>query len=79
MNCRAFGFSSVDVPQDTLFVKSWLRETREGRETYLVLNLRHLRALVNSRCERIAEFDGLGLRRELFQELVINPSLDENP
>ena len=80
MNRRTFGFSRVDVSQDTLFEKnSWLRETRERPETYVVLNFRHLRALVNSRCERIAEFDGLGLLRELCQELVINPSLDENP
>lgn len=47
-------------------------------ETYVVLLLRDLRALVCVICERIPELDGPGPLREPFQKLVVDPRLDED-
>lgn len=47
-------------------------------DTNIILNLRHLRALVDALSKGIADFDRLSLGRESFEEFVVDARLHEN-
>ena len=47
-----------------------------AKRTYIKLELRNLRSLVDSLCEGVTDLDRLDLLGELGKELVVNPGLN---
>lgn len=59
--------------------RSGVGEGIEGGDwTHVILDLRDLRALVDVRAERVAEPDLPRLLRELREEGIVDPCLDED-
>jgi hypothetical protein len=46
--------------------------------TNIILNLRDLRTLVDTLTEGVSNIDRTGFGRETLEELIVNPSLNEN-
>lgn len=72
-SCTVF-LARVDVTHDALLSRV-LSDTpirKDLLRTYVILNLRDLRSLVYVCSKRIADLEGLGLRREFLQKFVVN-------
>ena len=56
----------------------WGSSSRGKQITNVVLNLRNLRTLVDAITEWVSNFDRTGFGTETFEELIVDPRLNEN-